>query len=73
MAKRNAGPLRLRMARRMTFRLALLALAASMASGHSATLGILADILLIASIILTAIACRVYFPFANGRKHESSV
>ena len=35
--ERNAGPLRLRVARRMTFRLALLALAASMASGHSAT------------------------------------
>lgn len=46
------------MARRIIFRFALVAWIASMASGHSAILDILAAILLAASIVLTAIASR---------------
>src|SRR5262249_35815191 len=52
MAKTNSGLSRVRMAYRIVLMFALLAFVASMFSGHSAILDILANILLAASIVL---------------------
>jgi len=52
MAKRNNGLSRVRIAYRIVLRFALLTFVASMFSGHSAILAILANILLAASVVL---------------------